>query len=49
MYTSFFVFLSITFIMNFNFKRITLHVCFIFYFVLICIVQRIDMDFMSMR
>ena len=30
--------------------RITLHVCFLFLFcVLICIVQRIDMDFMSMR
>ena len=34
--------------MNFN-LRIILHVCLFFYFVVICIVQRIDMDFMSMR
>ena len=44
MYTSCLFFID-NIIMNFN-LRIILHVCFIFIFirVLICIVQRIDMD-----
>ena len=52
MYTSCLVFLSITQIMNFN-LRIILHVglCLFlfFYFVVICIVQRIDVAVMRMR